>query len=72
VKLYVEAAAEDVAERRVRKIKTTLHLSREASQLLSIHCAMLGRNRSEMIGELINTYLVRYEVSDQFLANEIG
>jgi hypothetical protein len=47
------------------KVKSTIHLSTEASQRLDIHCAMLGFDRSEMVESLINTHLRRFIVSDR-------
>jgi hypothetical protein len=47
------------------KVKSTIHLSLEASQRLDIHCTMLGFDRSEMVEKLINEHLRRYVVSDR-------
>jgi len=47
------------------KVKATIHLSIEADQRLNIHCAMMRKDRSELIEELINTHLRRYVVSDR-------
>jgi hypothetical protein len=49
----------------VSKVKSTLHLSVEASQRLDIHCTMMGFDRSEMVEKLINDHLRRYVVSDR-------
>jgi hypothetical protein len=47
------------------KVKSTIHLSAEASQRLSVHCAMLGMDRSELVESLIQTHLRRFVVSDR-------
>ena len=47
------------------KVKSTIHLSLEASQRLDIHCTMMGFDRSEMVEKLINEHLRRYVVSDR-------
>jgi hypothetical protein len=47
------------------KVKSTIHLSVEASQRLDIHCTMMGFDRSEMVEKLINDHLRRYVVSDR-------
>jgi len=49
----------------VLKVKSTIHLSVEASQRLDIHCTMMGFDRSEMVEKLINDHLRRYVVSDR-------
>jgi hypothetical protein len=49
----------------VAKVKSTIHLSLEASQRLDIHCTMMGFDRSEMVEKLINDHLRRYVVSDR-------
>jgi hypothetical protein len=49
----------------VSKVKSTIHLSIEASQRLDIHCTMMGFDRSEMVEKLINEHLRRYVVSDR-------
>ena len=49
----------------VSKVKSTIHLSLEASQRLDIHCTMMGFDRSEMVEKLINDHLRRYVVSDR-------
>jgi hypothetical protein len=49
----------------VSKVKSTIHLSVEASQRLDIHCTMMGYDRSEMVEKLINDHLRRYIVSDR-------
>src|SRR5260370_1209134 len=47
------------------KVKSTIHLTREASQRLSVHCAMTGFDRSALVEKLINDHLRRYVVSDR-------
>jgi hypothetical protein len=47
------------------KLKSTIHLTLEASQRLDIHCTMMGFDRSEMVEKLIHDHLRRYVVSDR-------
>jgi hypothetical protein len=47
------------------KVKSTMHLSVEASQRLDIHCAMMGYDRSALVEKLITENLRRYVVSDR-------
>lgn len=47
------------------KVKSTIHLSVEASQRLTIHAAMLGMDRSELMESLIQLHLRRFVVSDR-------
>ena len=47
------------------KVKATIHLSVEASQRLTVHAAMLGMDRSELIESLISHHLKRFVVSDR-------
>jgi hypothetical protein len=47
------------------KVKATIRLSAEASQRLSVHAAMTGMDRSELVESLINRHLRRYVVSDR-------
>ena len=51
----------------VKKVKSTIHLTVEASQRLDVHAAMMGpgTDRSSLIEHLINTHLRRYVVSDR-------
>ncbi len=58
-------AAKAAIEQKARKVKSTIHLSREADQRLDIHCTMMGFDRSEMVEKLINDHLRRYVVSDR-------
>ncbi len=48
-----------------RKVKSTIHLSLEASQRLDIHATMMGFDRSALVEKLINDHLRRYVVSDR-------
>jgi hypothetical protein len=50
-----------------KKVKSTVHLTVEASQRLDVHVAMMGpgTDRSSLIEHLINTHLRRYVVSDR-------
>lgn len=50
-----------------KKVKSTIHLTPEASQRLDIHVAMMGSgfDRSSLIEHLINLHLRRYVVSDR-------
>jgi hypothetical protein len=61
-----KAATRPVAE----KVKATIHLSVEASQRLTVHAAMMGMDRSELVEKLINDHLRRYVVSDRGGAGE--
>jgi hypothetical protein len=47
------------------KVKATIHLSADASQRLSIHAAMTGMDRSELVESLIVQHLRRFVVSDR-------
>jgi hypothetical protein len=47
------------------KVKSTIHLSVDASQRLTVHAAMLGMDRSELVEGLINQHLRRFVVSDR-------
>jgi hypothetical protein len=58
-------AAKAPVKQSVSKVKSTIHLSLEASQRLDIHCTMMGFDRSEMVEKLINDHLRRYVVSDR-------
>jgi hypothetical protein len=49
----------------VSKVKATIHLSVEASQRLTVHAAMMGLDRSELVEQLINLHLRRFVVSDR-------
>lgn len=55
-----------VAERpTVMKLKSTIHLTLEASQRLDIHCTMMGLDRSALVEKLITDHLRRWVVSDR-------
>ena len=60
-----KVAAKMVVRPAVSKVKSTIHLSVEASQRLDIHCTMMGFDRSAMVERLINDHLRRYVVSDR-------
>ena len=47
------------------KVKATIHLSVEASQRLTVHAAMMGLDRSELVEQLIGLHLRRFVVSDR-------
>lgn len=49
----------------VQKVKSTIHLSLEASQRLDIHATMMNLDRSALVERLINENLRRYVVSDR-------
>jgi hypothetical protein len=52
------------------KVKSTIHLSVEASQRLTVHAAMMGMDRSELVEQLISLHLRRFVVSDRGGAGE--
>ena len=47
------------------KLKATIHLTVEASQRLTVHAAMTGMDRSELVEQLIRDHLKRFVVSDR-------
>lgn len=47
------------------KVKSTIHLTVEASQRLTVHAAMFGMDRSELVESLVNKHLRRFVVSDR-------
>jgi hypothetical protein len=49
----------------VSKVKSTIHLSVEASQRLDIHATMMGFDRSALVEKLITDHLRRWVVSDR-------
>ncbi len=57
-------------EQKGKKVKSTIHLSVEASQRLDIHATMMGFDRSALVEKLINDYLRRYVVSDRGRTDE--
>jgi hypothetical protein len=52
-------------DRAAAKVKSTIHLTVEASRRLSVHAAMTGLDRSALVEELIAKHLRRYVVSDR-------
>ena len=58
-------AAKTPARQTVSKVKSTIHLSVEASQRLDIHATMMAMDRSALVEKLINDHLRRYVVSDR-------
>ncbi len=58
-------AAKVATRQPVSKVKSTIHLSVEASQRLDIHATMMGLDRSALVEKLINDHLRRYVVSDR-------
>ena len=59
------AAGKPATRPAVCKVKSTIHLSLEASQRLDIHATMMGFDRSALVEKLINDHLRRYVVSDR-------
>ena len=57
--------AKAAARQCVSKVKSTVHLSVEASQRLDIHATMMGLDRSALVEKLINDHLRRFVVSDR-------
>lgn len=47
------------------KVKATIHLTVDASQRLTVHAAMTGMDRSELVEQLIRDHLKRFVVSDR-------
>lgn len=47
------------------KVKSTIHLSVEASQRLDIHATMMQMDRSSLVEKLINDHLRRWVISDR-------
>ena len=62
--------AKTATRQTVIKVKSTIHLSAEASQRLDIHATMMGLDRSTLVEKLINDHLRRYVVSDRGGQNE--
>lgn len=52
------------------KVKSTVHLTVEASQRLDIHATMMGLDRSALVEKLINDHLRRWVVSDRGRGDE--
>lgn len=59
------SAAKAATRSGASKVKATIHLSVEASQRLTVHAAMMGMDRSELMESLINQHLRRFVVSDR-------
>jgi hypothetical protein len=64
------AAAKLPVRQSVSKVKSTIHLSVEASRKLDIHATMMGLDRSSLVERLINDHLRRYVVSDRGGSND--
>ena len=47
------------------KVKATIHLTVESHRRLSVHAAMMGVDRSELVESLVATHLKRFVVSDR-------
>lgn len=47
------------------KVKSTIHLSVEASQRLDIHATMMQMDRSSLVEKLIHDHLRRWVISDR-------
>ena len=65
-------AAKAAPRQTVAKVKSTIHLSVEASQRLDIHATMMGFDRSALVEKLINDHLRRYVVSDRGRTEDVG
>jgi hypothetical protein len=65
-------AIKPAARPAVTKVKSTIHLSVEASQRLDIHATMMGFDRSALVEKLINDHLRRYVVSDRGRTEDAG
>jgi hypothetical protein len=63
-------AAKAATRQSAVKVKATFHLSVEASQRLTVHAAMMGMDRSELVEQLISLHLRRFVVSDRGGAGE--
>lgn len=59
------SAAKAAGRQTAEKVKATIHLSLEASQRLTVHAAMMGMDRSELVEQLIRDHLKRFVVSDR-------
>ena len=64
------SAVKGATRQAVSKVKATVHLSVEASQRLTVHAAMMGMDRSELVEKLISDHLRRFVVSDRGGAGE--
>lgn len=59
------SAAKAAKPQAASKVKSTIHLTIEASQRLTVHAAMMGMDRSELVEQLIRENLRRFVVSDR-------
>lgn len=59
------SAAKAAGRQSSEKVKATIHLTVEASQRLTVHAAMMGMDRSELVEQLIRDHLKRFVVSDR-------
>ena len=57
--------AKTAVRQNAAKVKSTIHLSVEASQRLDIHATMMGFDRSSLVEKLIKDHLRRFVVSDR-------
>lgn len=57
-------AADRKAVQSAPKVKSTLLLTAEASQRLSVHAALLGEDRSALVDRLIREHLRMFRVQD--------
>ncbi len=48
-----------------QRVKSTIHLTVDASRRLTVHAAMLGMDRSALVEQLIKENLRRFVVSDR-------
>ncbi len=58
-------AAKAAKPQAASKVKSTIHLTVESSQRLTVHAAMLGMDRSALVEQLIKENLRRFVVSDR-------
>jgi len=65
VKVRKRQTTKPAGRQAAHKVKSTIHLSVEASQRLTVHAAMLGLDRSELMEQLIRDHLKRFVVSDR-------
>ena len=64
--------AKPATQQGVQKVKSTIHISIEASRRLDIHATMMDCDRSALVERLINENLRRYVVSDRRGSSEAG
>jgi hypothetical protein len=65
------AAVKTAGRQSSEKVKSTIHLTLEASQRLTVHAAMMSMDRSELVEQLIRENLKRFVVSDRGGASEV-